>query len=202
MKFCLQDDSVTWVETNPDFTFCFKQTALIWAPCAFLALFTLLDVYLRSKSRYSNIPWSLLNLSKSLALLLLISLTFYDLAMMLSVRSEPDIDIYDVQVVSVSVKAGTFVSVSDTFLALISYENIFLDTCCVPSTAAQDERPSNIWTFVSFLADDGRLCNPTIALGTPELRQQQPQLMDAIPVSQLHHILLAHHRHVVFELLR
>lgn len=79
-------------------------------PCAFLAVFTLLDVYCRSQSRYSDIPWSILNVSKSLVLLLLISLSFYDLAMMLSVRSEAGIDIYDVQIVSVSVKAGSFVS--------------------------------------------------------------------------------------------
>lgn len=81
-------------------------------PCAFLALFTLLDVYRRSNSRYSDIPWGLLNLSKSLVLLLLICLTFYDLSMMLSVRSEGEIDIYDVQIVSASIKAATFVSVN------------------------------------------------------------------------------------------
>lgn len=108
--FCLQDASITWVASNPQFTECFKQTFLIWVPCAFLAVFTLLDVYCRSQSRYSDIPWSILNVSKSLVLLLLICLSFYDLAMMLSVRSEAGIDIYDVQIVSVSVKAGSFVS--------------------------------------------------------------------------------------------
>jgi ATP-binding cassette, subfamily C (CFTR/MRP), member 1 len=103
-----QDDEVTWVETNPDFTECFKQTVLIWVPCAFIALFSPLDVYLRSKSRHSDIPWGFLNLSRALVLVSLICLTFIDLSMMLSMRDGGEI--YDVQIVSVSVKAGTFVS--------------------------------------------------------------------------------------------
>lgn len=107
---CLQNQELTWSAEDPDFTFCFKQTALIWVPCAFVALFAILDVYVRSKSRYSDIPWSFLNVSKSLVLVSLICLTFIDLSMMLSVRSDDAVDIYNVQIVSVSVKAGTFVS--------------------------------------------------------------------------------------------
>ena len=105
-----QDDSIVWVDENPNLTICFKQTVLIWAPCAFLALFAPLDVYFRSKSRYSDIPWSFINISKSLALVSLICLSFIDLSMMLSVRSEGEIDIYEVQIVSVGIKAAAFVS--------------------------------------------------------------------------------------------
>jgi len=101
---------VTWVETDPDFTFCFKQTALIWVPCGFVWLFALMDFYRRQSSRYGDIPWSLLNLSKSLILFLLICLQFTDLAMMLDARGSDIAVIYDVQIVSVSVKAATFVS--------------------------------------------------------------------------------------------
>lgn len=69
-----------------------------------------LDVYRRSQSRYSDIPLSFLFILKSLLLVLLISLSFIDLSMMLSLRSEEDVDIYDAQIVSVSVKAAAFVS--------------------------------------------------------------------------------------------
>lgn len=69
-----------------------------------------LDVYRRSQSRYSDIPLSFLFILKSLLLVLLISLSFIDLYMMLSLRSEEDVDIYDAQIVSVSVKAAAFVS--------------------------------------------------------------------------------------------
>lgn len=107
---CLQNQTLTWATTDPDFTFCFKQTAMIWVPCGFLLLFAILDVYMRSKSRYSDIPMSFLNVSKSIIIISLICLTFIDLAMMLIVRSDEVVDIYNVQIVSVSVKGATFVS--------------------------------------------------------------------------------------------
>jgi ATP-binding cassette, subfamily C (CFTR/MRP), member 1 len=103
------------VENNPDFTFCFKQTVLVWTPCFFIALFALLDVYIRNKSRYSDIPWSFLNVSKTLLIVLLICLSFADLSMMLSEKNDGDVDIYDVQIVSISIKATTFVSFTDNF---------------------------------------------------------------------------------------
>lgn len=103
---------MTWVQTNPDFTFCFKNTVLVWAPCLFLAIFTPLDLYRRSNSRYSDIPWSFLNITKFLSIFLLICLTFADLAMILSVRADEAVStvIHDIQIWSVSIKAGTFVS--------------------------------------------------------------------------------------------
>lgn len=102
---------MTWVFTNPDFTQCFKWTALIWTPCAFLLIFSLSDIYMRSKSRYSDIPFGFLNVAKGLVLLALICLTIVDLTMLIRLRlDEDEIDIYDVQIVSASVKALTFVS--------------------------------------------------------------------------------------------
>lgn len=106
---------MTWVETNPDFTECFKQTVLIWVPCLFLILFAPLDLYFRSRSRYSDIPLSLLFVLKSIASFLLICLTFADMAMMLNWRFGDEasgVTIYNVQFVSVGVKAFSFVSIS------------------------------------------------------------------------------------------
>jgi hypothetical protein len=73
-----------------------------------LWLFSLLDYSRRKRSRYSDIPWSFLNVTRAIILLLLISLVFVELSMLLSVRDE--INIYDSQFVSVGIKIATFVS--------------------------------------------------------------------------------------------
>lgn len=105
-----QNLSVTWVDTNPDFTECFKQTILVWVPCAFLLLFSPFDLYFRFNGRYADIPWSFLNISKFITIVLLFCLSIIDLGMMLGLRNEDDIEIFDSQIVSVSVKAAIFVS--------------------------------------------------------------------------------------------
>ena len=122
--FHFQDHSVVWGTANPDFTECFKQTALIWIPCAFLLIFTPVDVYLRTKSRYSDIPWSFLNVSKFLVIATIILWTFIDMSMILYLQQDYQEVIYDVQIISASVKAVTFVSClmsSNTPELLINY---------------------------------------------------------------------------------
>lgn len=81
---------------------------LVWTPCGFLWLFSLLDFVRRRNSRSSHIPWSILNVSKSLVLVLLISMAFVDLAMMVSVSDE--FEVFPVHYVSMGVKLATFVS--------------------------------------------------------------------------------------------
>ncbi|KAJ6635068.1 Multidrug resistance-associated protein 1 [Pseudolycoriella hygida] len=113
--FCpdvLWNVSLTWIDTSPDFTECFKQTILVWVPCAFLLFFAPFDLYHRLNSRYANIPWSFLNISKFVTLFLLICLTFVDLGMMLGLRGEQDTEIFDSQFVMVLVKATTFIIVA------------------------------------------------------------------------------------------
>ncbi|KAJ6635066.1 Metal resistance protein YCF1 [Pseudolycoriella hygida] len=112
--------SLTWVNTNPDFTECFKQTILVWVPCAFLSIFLPFDLYHRFNSRYADIPWSFLNISKFVTLFLLICLTFVDLGLMLGWRREDDTEIFDSQIVSVLVKAAIFVC-SINFLTMKVY---------------------------------------------------------------------------------
>lgn len=106
--FCFQDSELTWSDEDPDFTFCFKQSVLVWVPCGFLWLYAFIDIRRRRKSRYSDIPWSLLNVAKFLTLFLLISLTITDFWLMISVRSEEEV--FGVQFVSSRVKIATFVS--------------------------------------------------------------------------------------------
>lgn len=99
---------LSWSETNPDFTFCFKQTVLIWVPLGYLWLFAMLDLKRRSKSRLSDIPWSFLNMSRLVFSALLIILSIVDLSMMFAI-AEPE-EIHDVQYVSVGIKIASFVS--------------------------------------------------------------------------------------------
>lgn len=84
------------------------QTTFVWIPAIFLAFFSLFDVYFRSKSRYSDIPWSLLNVSKTLLIVILIALSITDLVFLLNARSSQPI--FDVQIVTSAVKIAMFVS--------------------------------------------------------------------------------------------
>lgn len=87
VEFCgeenpLWDWNRTWYTSDPDFTDCFEQTVLAYIPCAFLWLFSGLDVYMCLRSRGKNIPWSPLNIGKLavtaiLALLQLLVLAYH-----------------------------------------------------------------------------------------------------------------------------
>lgn len=99
-----------WAASNPQFTYCFMQTALVWGPAVFLALFALLDLYRRRDSRYSDIPWSFINMSKTLLVVILIALSITDLVLLLNAKSNEIQTIYNVQVVTSSVKIAMFVS--------------------------------------------------------------------------------------------
>ncbi|CAG9797144.1 unnamed protein product [Chironomus riparius] len=109
-EFCgspFWDAELTWSETNPDFTFCFKQTVLIWVPCLYLWLFSIVDLRRRSRSRRSDIPWSFLNLSKLVFTILLVCLSIVDLTLMLAIATGEEI--FDVQYVSIGIKLVTFI---------------------------------------------------------------------------------------------
>lgn len=103
-----QKGNDTWSGGELDITTCFKQSVLIWAPCSFLWLYSFIDIRRRYKSRFSDIPWSFLNVSKSLMVILLISLSVTEFWMMISVRLEEAV--YPVHLVSARVKIATFVS--------------------------------------------------------------------------------------------
>lgn len=123
-QILFQNNETFWRETNPQLTVCFKQTVLIWIPCAYLWLFSLIDLRRRAKSRYSDIPWSLVNLSKLLCIILLICLTIVDLVMMLTIADTGEI--YSVQYVSLGIKLVTFVSIISNLLFCFSNSNEIL----------------------------------------------------------------------------
>jgi len=104
-----QDSDLLWTETNPNLTICFKQTILIWVPCLFVWVFSGLDIMWRLKSRYSDIPWSFINISKFLLIILLIALSITDLVILISMMENEDV--FPVQFVTIGIKIATFVSV-------------------------------------------------------------------------------------------
>ncbi|KAG4077224.1 hypothetical protein HA402_005279 [Bradysia odoriphaga] len=160
-----QNSSVTWVESNPDFTECFKQTILVWVPCAFFLIFLPFNLYYRFNSRYADIPWSLQNVTKFVGIVLLIILTFIDLRMMLGLRNEDGVYIYASQIVSTSVKAVTFI-----FVAILQHIHkikghsssgllflfwLLLLICAIPQFRSEirhyDSENLNSWTQFQFI---------------------------------------------------
>lgn len=99
-----------WADESPSLTPCFHQTVLIWTPCLFLWLYSILDIKWRLNSRYSHIPWTLLNITKFLILFVLIGLQIADLTFLILHNNAHDGFIYTAQFVAVGVKLVTFVS--------------------------------------------------------------------------------------------
>ncbi|KAL9928608.1 multidrug-Resistance like Protein 1 isoform 3-T5 [Glossina fuscipes fuscipes] len=112
-EFCgstFWDANETWYTNNPDFTPCFEQTVLVWAPCSFLWLFSIFDFYYLKASLDKNIPWNKLNISKlllTLSLLLLTAVDFFS-ALVKEGNNETADLIYPVDVWTPVVKFATF----------------------------------------------------------------------------------------------
>jgi len=111
-KIYFQNYTKTWDTENPFFTPCFELTVLIWAPCVFLWLFTPLDAYYIKTSRYANIPWGTLNISRYIITFLLLAITLADLIMGI-IRQEEGA--YNVHIVTPAVKLISFVSFYHTY---------------------------------------------------------------------------------------
>ncbi|XP_077285787.1 multidrug resistance-associated protein 1-like [Arctopsyche grandis] len=75
------DYNLTWNTSNPQLTPCFEKTILVWIPCAFLWIFSFMEVFYILHSKDRNIPWSTLNTSKLLITILLLLLTISDLGL-------------------------------------------------------------------------------------------------------------------------
>ncbi|XP_073826057.1 multidrug-Resistance like Protein 1 isoform X6 [Musca autumnalis] len=112
-EFCgtkFWDLNETWYTFDPDFTPCFEQTVLVWAPCAFFWLFCIFDIYYLKASLDKNIPWNKLNISKLLLTLCLLALTAIDFIMaMVKKGNEETADlIYPVEIWTPVIKFATF----------------------------------------------------------------------------------------------
>uniref|UniRef100_A0A182YDJ2 ABC-type glutathione-S-conjugate transporter n=1 Tax=Anopheles stephensi TaxID=30069 RepID=A0A182YDJ2_ANOST len=86
-EFCgsrFWDLNLTWYTDDPDLTPCFQQTVLVWAPCAFLWVFSFLELFYLRKSANKDVPWSVVNVSKLLIVGSLVALTIVDLVKAIS----------------------------------------------------------------------------------------------------------------------
>lgn len=106
--FYSQNSNVTWNTDDPEFTKCFQRTVLIWVPCAFLWLFSFLDIFYIRNSFNRDIPRSYLNVTKLILTAALIVLSFIDL--IVAIVNQSDRDVYPVDYYTPAIKIATFVS--------------------------------------------------------------------------------------------
>lgn len=66
----LQDANLTWYTDNPKLTPCFESTILVWIPCGLLWLLAPFETHVLLSSHDRLIPWSWLNVSKIVRILL------------------------------------------------------------------------------------------------------------------------------------
>ena len=79
-SFVLQNETFSWDADLPDLTTCFQNTVLVWIPCAFLLLFSGIELlricrWSDADGKETHIPWTLVSGSRILltGLLMLVS---------------------------------------------------------------------------------------------------------------------------------
>ncbi|XP_022249262.1 multidrug resistance-associated protein 1-like [Limulus polyphemus] len=105
------DLDVTWYAEWPDFTPCFHTTVLVWTPCVLLWLLTPIEVYLTKASRrQSPVSWTFLGITKVGLCLLLLGLSFAELALSLQRHFQEQL-VYSAEFCSTGTKIITFLLV-------------------------------------------------------------------------------------------
>lgn len=107
--FVEQNTTQTWNTEDPSFTRCFERSVLVWAPCAFLWVWSLLDIFYMRNAMNRNVPWSWINVSKLVITVALVVLTFVDLGMAIAKTNEPFI--FAVDFYTPAVKIASFVRI-------------------------------------------------------------------------------------------
>lgn len=116
-EFCgsrFWDSNLTWYTEDPDLTPCFQQTVLVWTPCAFLWVFSLIELYYLRNGRNRNVPWSMVNISKLVVISALIVLTLVDLIKAIST----EVSVAPVYFYTPVIKTATF-----AYVAVLVYLN-------------------------------------------------------------------------------
>ncbi|XP_059476483.1 multidrug resistance-associated protein 1 isoform X3 [Neocloeon triangulifer] len=106
------DINQTWpseYDTIPDFTFCFERTVLAWIPCAFLWVFSIFEVSYILQSRYKDVPFTWLNISKFIATFALTVVAIVDL--IYAIVQSSSTETYPVDYVTPIVLAISFILV-------------------------------------------------------------------------------------------
>lgn len=99
---------MSWDSESPDLTQCFEQTVLVYVPCAFLWVFTLLELYYIKRSGDKNIPRNFLNQSKLILTAAITILTIVDLVYAISYEDKGNV--FPVHFYTPVIKISTFVS--------------------------------------------------------------------------------------------
>uniref|UniRef100_A0A182QBD7 ABC-type glutathione-S-conjugate transporter n=1 Tax=Anopheles farauti TaxID=69004 RepID=A0A182QBD7_9DIPT len=160
------DLNLTWYTDDPDLTPCFQQTVLVWVPCAFLWVFSFLELFYLRKSADKDVPWSFVNVSKLLLTGLLIVLTVVDLAKAISTDGVSAPLYYYTPVIKIAtfIFAGILVYLNKHYgmrtSGLLFLFWFLLAVCSIPRTRteirANEERVvEDSWAtyqFASFLA--------------------------------------------------
>ncbi|XP_029344396.1 multidrug resistance-associated protein 1 isoform X2 [Acyrthosiphon pisum] len=109
-RFCgstFWDWNLSWNTTDPDVTPCFEKTILVWAPCLFLWLFSPLEIYYLVNSKYRDIPWNRLNMSKVAGISILCVISIFDIVYTI-IRYLSGMDIFSVDIYTPLIKFITF----------------------------------------------------------------------------------------------
>lgn len=102
-----QDANVTWYTDHPDFTRCFQLSALVWGPCAFLWVFSLMEIFYIRSSKNRDIPLGFLSISKLAINIGLVLLSAADA--IVAVTSDAN-TVQSVNLYTPAIKVATFVS--------------------------------------------------------------------------------------------
>ncbi|KAK9303947.1 hypothetical protein QLX08_004533 [Tetragonisca angustula] len=112
-QFCgteFWNNSLTWDTDDPEITECFQKTVLVWVPCAFLWLFSGIEIYYFLNSKSKNIPYTWLFISKQILIVTLIVLNIVDLGRAIH-RSTYE-KVYNVDYCTPVIKIITFIKAS------------------------------------------------------------------------------------------
>ncbi|XP_008553085.1 multidrug resistance-associated protein 1 isoform X2 [Microplitis demolitor] len=100
------DSNLTWYTEDPEITPCFQKTVLVWAPCIFLWIFSLLETYYLINSKRKNIPYTWKFISKGVLTIVLIVLSIVDLAV--AIHNSNYTTVFNVEYYTPFIKIITF----------------------------------------------------------------------------------------------
>ncbi|XP_011264384.1 multidrug resistance-associated protein 1 isoform X2 [Camponotus floridanus] len=109
-EFCgskFWDANLTWNTNDPDLTECFQKTILIWVPCIFLWVFSVMEAYYLINSKRRNVPYTWLFISKQVLTIALILLSVIEIILVTQ-----ESNVYRVDYYTPSIKIVTFILAS------------------------------------------------------------------------------------------
>ncbi|KAG8192593.1 hypothetical protein JTE90_015226 [Oedothorax gibbosus] len=101
------DSQLLWNSTNPDFTLCFENTALVWGPCIFLWICGPFEIYFQKKSIRKHLPWTAANITRMAIVMVLTILSALDV--LDNIISRPEHNLFTARIVGASLKCLTFI---------------------------------------------------------------------------------------------